>query len=83
MNEYDHKYNNKNKRCMFTLTIDGESRGGGELGHVHNLDGELLVGLPVNASPNQTEGTSATEGRPCLEAESNKRTRGKGAAKWM
>ena len=30
--------------------VQAQPRRGRELGHVHDLDGELLAGLPVNAS---------------------------------
>lgn len=39
--------------------VETEAGGGRELGHVHNLDGELLAGLPVDASADQREGTLA------------------------
>lgn len=40
-----------------SLTIDGQTRSGCELGHVDDLDRELLSSVSVDASPHQTERT--------------------------
>ena len=39
--------------------IQAEAGAGGELGHIHNLHGELLVGVPVDTSPHYREGPLA------------------------
>lgn len=40
-----------------SLTLCAEARAGGELGHIHNFDSELLPRLSVDASPHNAEGT--------------------------
>lgn len=46
-----------------SLTLCAESRTGGELGHIHDLDSELLPRLPVDASSHHAEGTPGGHGK--------------------
>lgn len=46
-----------------SLTLCAESRTGGELGHIHDLDSELLPSLPVDASSHHAEGTPGRHGK--------------------
>lgn len=46
-----------------SLTLCAESRTGGELGHIHDLDSKLLPRLPVDASSHHAEGTPGGHGK--------------------
>lgn len=58
-----------------SLTLRAESRAGGELGYVHDLDSKLLPRLPVDASSHHAEGTPGGHGEDKFETQTFKATR--------